>query len=103
MEARLALIPEAKDTPYGTVKPVEVGKNGNIAYGLSVGSWVVSSVDKNIHITLSADIDTIVHEVATRKGIRAELRQAEKDAKGVEPEKVIEYDPISKRFRQVYL
>lgn len=102
MEARLALIPEEEDSQYGTVKPVEV-RNGDISYGLSVGSWSLSSADKHIHIILSSDIDTIIHEVATRQGVRAELRQADKDAKGVERPKTIEYDTVTKKFRQVYL
>jgi len=100
MEARLALIPEAEDGLSGTVKPVTIS-NGSIYYGLSVGGWVVSSVDGYIHITLIRSIDTIIHELATREGVRAESRAMKKDAKGIEKKPVIEYDTKTKRFRQV--
>lgn len=102
MEAHLALIPEEEGSPYGTVNPV-VADNGGITYGLSVGNWTLSSESGNgyIHIVLPADVETIVHEVATRKSVRAESRATEKALKGEEKKPTIEYDPVTRKFKQV--
>lgn len=97
-----ALIPEGEDKLYGGVKPVEV-IDGQVCYGLSIGGWAVSHLDGNIHIVLREDIDAIIHETATRRGVNAELRQAEKDAKGVEKKPTIVLDPRTKRFKEEYL
>lgn len=92
MEAKLVLLPETEGSQYGAVVP--------IPNGLSVGYWATHS-DGHIHITLISDVDTIVHEVATREAVRAELRAANKVAKGEEKQPVIEYDPVTRKFRQV--
>lgn len=101
MDTHLALIPDGEDLERGVVKPIVV-KNGTTLYGFPVGHWTKSTPDGNIHVILSKDIDTIHHEVATRKGIAAELRAAEKNAQGVEIKPIITYDPKTKRFREVY-
>ena len=98
MDAHLALIPEEEDKPYGTVKPMAV-IDGSIRYGLSVGSWSISN--GITHVILSDDIDTIVHETATRKAVNAEIRAAEKDARGIDKPVTVEYNPVTKRFRQI--
>lgn len=98
MDTRLALIPDDNDTSRGAVKPV-ITKGEDIIYGLSVGHWTANVPDGYIHIILSEDIDTIKHETATRKGVRAELRAAEKVAKGEEKKRTITLDPKTKRFR----
>jgi len=86
MEANLVLVPDADDSKSGKVTPVP--------NGLSVGYWFTRS-DGRIYVNLSSDIDTIVHEVATSKAIRAELRAADKDNKGEEIKPLIEYNPIT--------
>lgn len=101
METRLVLIPEEEGATYGKVQPLKVN-GGNILYGLSVGFWSLSKEDNRVYIRLNEDIDNITHEVATAKSVRAELRQAKKDAEGVEIKPTIEYNPRTKRFKQVY-
>ena len=100
MDTRLALLPEEEGKPYGTVKPVEV-KEGQPQYGLSIGSWSVSSADGHVHIVLNDSIPIIIHEVATSKAIRAEMRASEKDRNGTEKKPIIILDTITKRFRQI--
>lgn len=101
MDTRLVLVPEEEGATYGRVKPARI-EGGTITYGLSVGTWSLSKQDGRIYIDLLKDIDTIVHEVATRKGVRAELIAANKDAKGVEKKPTIILDPRTKRFKEVY-
>ena len=101
MDNRLVLVPEEEGATYGTVKPVAVNGSGLMSYGLSVGGWSLSSYDNRIYIDLLKDIDTVIHEVATTKSVKAELRAADKDAKGTEIKPVVTYDPRTKRFKQV--
>ncbi len=101
MNTELVLFPEEEDKSCGSVVPL-VASNGKTYYGLSVGYWLVDDTDNYIHILLREDIDTIVHETATSKAVRAELRAAERDTKGEEKKPTIEYDPITKRFNKVY-
>ena len=100
MASRLVLERKNPEDTYGTVKPLQV-VNGSVIGGLSVGTWRLGE-DGIICIDLNADLDTIIHEVATRKAVRAELRAAEKDAKGTEIKPIVEYDPVARRFRQIY-
>lgn len=101
MATRLVLVPEEEGATYGRVTPAKA--NGStITYGLSVGTWSLGS-NGNVLIDLNKDIDTITHEIATSKGVRAELRQADKDAKGMEKKTIIILDPKTKRFKQEYL
>ena len=93
MEANLVLVPEVEGSQYGVVSPLPNG-------GLSVGYW--NTLNGRIHITLYADVDTIVHEVATSKAINAELRAAKKDNEGEEIKPNIEYNPKTKRFKEVW-
>lgn len=99
MDARLALVPNGEDTSRGVVRLVT---DNGILYGRSVGHWTSSTIDGNIHVILNQDVDTITHEVATSKAIRAELRAAERDANGVEIKPIITYDPKTRRFKEVY-
>jgi hypothetical protein len=100
MDTRLALIKDGGNNS-GVVKPVRFDKSGGIDYGISVGTWRLSPDDNNIYVTLYEDIDTIKHEVATRKSVRTELRAAEKDRNGTEVPMRITFDPVTRRFKQV--
>ena len=102
MDAHLVLVPDEDEEACGVVKPVAV-IDGVMAYGLSIGSWTLLDADNRIHITLNGDIDTIIHETATRKAVNAEIRAAEKDARGEEKKTVVTLDPRTKRFKQEYL
>ena len=102
MDARLVLVHDEEEEACGVVKPVVV-IGGVITYGLSIGNWSLSKTDNRIHITLNGDVTTIIHETATSKAVNAELRAAEKDAKGVEKAMVITLDPRTKRFKQEYI
>lgn len=101
MDTRLALIPDDEDPTRGMVKPATITTEG-VFYGLSVGRFTTSAPDGNIHIILNGSIDAIHHEAATRKGVAAELRAAEKDAKGKEIKPTIILDIKTKRFKEVY-
>ena len=101
MDARLALVPDNSDTSLGVIKPIAYD-DGNILYGMAIGHWTSHTSDGNIHIVLYDDITTIIHEKATGKAIRAELRAAEKDNNGEEIRPDIEYDPKTKRFKEVW-
>lgn len=95
MEANLVLVPEAEDNLSGVVTPVPSG--------LSVGYWHTDKINGRIYITLFKDVEeTIIHEVATRKAINAEIRATEKALNGVEIKPNIEYDPVTKRFKEVW-
>lgn len=87
-------------TNKGEVRPITPSKDGEYL-GLSVGSWTEEPI--GIVITLFTDIDTMRHEVATRKSVSSELRAAKKDKEGFEPKKVIKYDPVRRKFYQEYL
>lgn len=101
MDTRLALVPDTEDPERGVVKPVAI-KDGSVYYGTSVGRFTTNTPNGNTHVILNGDIDTIIHEVATRKGVAAELRAAEKDAKGTEIKPIITYNPKTKRFKEIY-
>lgn len=101
MDTRLVLVSDERTKDHGTVKTVAL-VNGNLYHGLSVGTWRLSDTDGYIYLTLYHDLDTIIHETATTKAVRAELRAAEKDAKGVEKKPIIILDPVTKRFKEVY-
>ncbi len=98
MENRFVLVPEDEETTHGMVRPAE----GIVAYGRAVGIWRTSGQDGRIYLDLYSDTDTIIHETATSKGVRAELRAAEKDAKGTERKPTIVLDPRTKRFKEVW-
>lgn len=100
MDTNFVLVPEEEGKNYGIIKPVDPVSGQE--YGLSVGHWIVLSSDNRIHIILKEDIDSIIHETATTKAIRAELRAAERDNKGVEIKPTIILDPVTRRFKQVY-
>lgn len=99
MDTTFVLIPEEEGKNYGTIKPVDP-VNGEVC-GLSVGYWRLLPPDNRIYIMFKESIDTIIHEVATTKSIRAELRAANRDNRGVEKKPIISYDPVSKKFRSV--
>ena len=99
MPTRLALLPSERVNTCGPVVPT--AKDGITPVGLSVGTWhILNSI---IYVEFLTDIDTIKHEVATSKAVRQELRQAEKDKAGIIHPTKIEYDPRTKKFRQVML
>lgn len=98
-DARLVLQRDEDSSIRGTVHPIAVRQNGDVLRSpTSIGRWTV--LKGEIWITLYHDLDRIVHEVATSKAVTAELRQSVKDAKGKEWPKHIEYDPVTKRFRE---
>ena len=101
MATRLILREKEQDGDLcGRVLPLVVTKDGETHLGLSVGHWGKSD-NGTIYIDLYSNVDTIIHEVATRKSVRAEIRAAEKDAKGEEHPFHVEFDPVTKRFKQV--
>ena len=87
-------------TTKGQVKPICPSKEGPY-FGLPVGSWAKEPF--GVVVTLFTDVDTIRHEVATRRSVRSELRAAGKDKEGFEPKKVIKYNPVKRKFYQEYL
>lgn len=99
MPARIILQHRERGNTYGRVVPLLHDKDGEPYHGLPVGHWGINAGE--IYIDLLESIDTIVHEVATRKAVRAEIRAANKVAKGEEHPFHVEYDPITKRFKQV--
>lgn len=98
MDNRFVLVPEEEGATHGRVRPAI----GIVAHGLSVGNWALSSRDGRIYLDLDSDTDTIIHETATSRSVRAELRAAEKDAKGVEKKPTIVLNPRTKRFSEVW-
>jgi len=100
MAVKIILQPKKQDDDlYGSAVPVVYDDDGTALTGLPIGWW---RVDKGVvSIELLPDIDVLKHETATRQAIRAELRAAEKDKKGVEAPIQIEFNPRTKRFKQV--
>ncbi len=101
MTTRLELVKEDNET-FGRIQPVEVTPTGNY-HGLSVGSWY--ETDGHIYLDLYEPPDTIAHEIATSKAVRAEIAADKRAKEGVEVVRPfrVEYNPKTKRFKQVFL
>jgi len=98
--AKLVLQPDKASPSCGQVYPAEVVNNKLACGGIQCGHWTRSG--DRIVVHLNDDLEVIIHEVATRKAIRAELRAAERDAIPKELSFEIVMDPQTRKFKKVY-
>jgi len=97
--AKLVLQEDKDSKDCGQVLAAEVIDN-KLTTGLQCGYWARDG--NRIIITLFDDLDTIIHEIATRKAVRAELRAADKDRVGVEKPYDIVLDVNTGKLSKVY-